>query len=437
MLGQQRRQPFARAWREGRDHHAATLPLQGAHVACRGLEHVAVGGGALGREIAARPALERAHHAARGVRRLLEGRHAPHGALGQQPAPLVVAEEHGCHRHRLVGRRPEGQRLQALDARVVVLADQLEPLAHRLVGQMVEADRGVRHVVEQRLQMLVEQRQPVLQPRIALAGADRLVQRVLGLDRAEHLDVAAPEALLGIGPEGRLADRHQGQLLHDLRRALRFRIERLHLLQRVAEEVEAHRGDAAGRKHVDDAAAHRILAGLHDGAGALEAGQAQPLHQPVHVHALAGGDGLQRLADELARRHALQDGVDRGQHDGRIGARARHQPRQRGDAGGHDLRVRADAVVGHGVPGREGDDAHLRGEEFEPLGQRLQAPVVARHVQQQRRRACALPCTRFVDQLRQHQRPEPIRHAGEDLAGGGRLGLRFMRVVHRRSPPPP
>ena len=35
---------------------------------------------------------------------------------------------------------------------------------------------------------------------------------------------------------------------------------------------------------------------------------------------------------------------------------------------GHDLGVGADAVVGHRVPGRERDDAHLGGEEGEALG---------------------------------------------------------------------
>ena len=93
-----------------------------------------------------------------------------------------------------------------------------------------------------------------------------------------------------------------------------------------------------------------------------------------------------------------------------------HQPGQRGDAGCQDLRIRPDAVVGHRIPGREGDHPHLRREEFQPLGQRLQPPVVAGNVQQQRRRIAR--ALRLPDQLRQHQRPKPIRHPGEDLAGG-------------------
>ena len=43
--------------------------------------------------------------------------------------------------------------------------------------------------------------------------------------------------------------------------------------------------------------------------------------QLVHVDALAGRDGLERAADELARRQALQDGVDGREHDGGVLAR--------------------------------------------------------------------------------------------------------------------
>ena len=89
------------------------------------------------------------------------------------------------------------------------------------------------------------------------------------------------------------------------------------MLQRVAEEIEAHGARAPRREEIEDAAAHGVLAGLHDGAGALEAGEVEPLDQLVHVEALAGGDVLQGAADELARGEALQDGVDGGQHDGR------------------------------------------------------------------------------------------------------------------------
>ena len=60
-----------------------------------------------------------------------------------------------------------------------MVGDQLEALVDRLLGQMIEAHGHVRQIVEQRLQVLVEQRQPVLHAGIALAGADGLVERVV------------------------------------------------------------------------------------------------------------------------------------------------------------------------------------------------------------------------------------------------------------------
>ncbi len=124
-----------------------------------------------------------------------------------------------------------------------------------------------------------------------------------------------------------------------------------------------------------------------------------------------GAKRLDGALHEAARRHALQDGVDGRQHDGRVLARRQRQLGQRRHAARDDVGVRADAVVRHRVPGRERDDAHLRREERQRLLQRLEAAVVARDVQQ-----CAgrRPGLRLVDELREHQRVEPFRHAGDD-----------------------
>ena len=113
---------------------------------------------------------------------------------------------------------------------------------------MVEADLGVGHVVEQRLQVLVEERQPVLHAGAAVAGADRLVERIVAGGAAEQLDVAAAEQALRRLAERDLADRHQRELLHGPQRALRLGVEGLDVLERVAEEVEAAPGCAPGGK---------------------------------------------------------------------------------------------------------------------------------------------------------------------------------------------
>src|SRR6185295_1785448 len=101
-------------------------------------------------------------------------------------APLLRREKQPLRRYRFVRGSPELEGLEPLDARLVVILDQRQALADRLLGQMVEADGGARRVVEQRFEALVEQRQPVLHARIALAGADGLIQLILRGRRAEQ-----------------------------------------------------------------------------------------------------------------------------------------------------------------------------------------------------------------------------------------------------------
>ena len=63
-------------------------------------------------------------------------------------------------------------------------------------------------------------------------------------------------------------------------------------------------------------------------------------------------------------------------------ARRQSQLGQRRHAAGDDVGAGADAVVRHRVPGRKGDDPHVRREEGQRLLQLLHAPVIARNVQQ-------------------------------------------------------
>ena len=67
--------------------------------------------------------------------------------------------------------------------------------------------------------------------------------------------------------------------------------------ERIAEEIEPHRLGHAGRKQVEDAAAHRIVAGLAHRRGADEAVELEPFHHAVHGEHVAGR-GRQRLIDD-------------------------------------------------------------------------------------------------------------------------------------------
>ena len=56
-----------------------------------------------------------------------------------------------------------------LPARVVIILDLGQPLGRRIVDHAVEDDRDVGHVVEQRVETVVEQRQPMFEAGIAPA----------------------------------------------------------------------------------------------------------------------------------------------------------------------------------------------------------------------------------------------------------------------------
>ena len=71
-------------------------------------------------------------------------------------------------------------------------------------------------------------------------------------------------------------DRHQIEPAQLRFAALRLRIEGADRLQRVAEKIEPHRHVHARRKKIENAAAHRVFAGLAHGRGAGEAVELQP-----------------------------------------------------------------------------------------------------------------------------------------------------------------
>src|SRR5690606_33961188 len=101
---------------------------------------------------------------------------------------------------------------------------------------------------------------------------------------------------------------HEHEALHDLAGALGFRIEGLDALDGVAEEVQADGRGAARWIEIDEAAAYRELAGLHDRARAHVAGARQTLDEPRAIDALAGRHGAQRPAQKVARGDALENG---------------------------------------------------------------------------------------------------------------------------------
>jgi hypothetical protein len=150
---------------------------------------------------------------------------------------------------------------------------------------------------------------------MAPPGADRFVERIVAADRAELLAVARAEALNRRIVEQDFADRAQHERIERPSRALRQRVEAAQAFERVAEEIEADRLRRAGGKEIDDAAAHRELAGLAHRIGAHVAVVAEKALQPVERDAPARPQRQHPPVEQFARRHPLDERVDRGQDD--------------------------------------------------------------------------------------------------------------------------
>ena len=174
-------------------------------------------------------------------------------------------------------------------------------LADRLARQMVEDDRRVRQIVEQRLQPLVEERQPVLHAGEAPALADRGIERVVARRRAEGLDVVAAEAADRLRRQRDLAHRLQRQTSCAGRWCAASRRRRRGSISSVSPKKSSRSASVGARREkVEDAAAHRELADVAHGRHALEAGILQPRDQRVHVD-LVAGPGAGRSAPRSTR----------------------------------------------------------------------------------------------------------------------------------------
>ena len=152
---------------------------------------------------------------------------------------------------------------------------------------------------------------------IAAPGADQFVQRIIGAGGAEFLAVALAEAADRRVVEQNLADRAQYRFLLGAGRALGQRVKAADALDRVAEKIETQWLCGAGRIEIDDAAAHRELAGLAHRVGAEIAVVAKEALQPVAADLARWPQDQHPAFEQPPRRHALDQRIDRRQHDQR------------------------------------------------------------------------------------------------------------------------
>ena len=175
-------------------------------------------------------------------------------------------------------------------ARVVVVGDGLQPVVLRILRQMIERDHRVRQVVEQRIHMRVEQRQPVLHARIAAAGRHRLVKRVVALAWPEQLDIALAEMLDRPFPARQLADGQERDVLARGLGALRDGIELPDAFERIAEKVEAHGRAWPGANRSIMPPRTAYSPGSITVPAPVEAGRLKPVNEMLHLKPAAGGN---------------------------------------------------------------------------------------------------------------------------------------------------
>jgi len=374
----------ASAFAPQRDDDALALRLERRDVPGHRREHVAAGLGPLGGKIA--PLL-----GADIDERPLPFRHRersqPRQRGGFEPcAPFGFAEIEPLGRQRLIGRARSalGERLLT---RLVVVLDLTEPFAGGVLGQRFEYHRGTHYIVEQRLEPVLEQRQPMLHAAMATAFAHRVIEEVVGRGGAEGRHVTKAEAPDRFRGELEFGHRHEIERAQLVGRALAFGVEAADRLQRVAEKIEPHRLRHARRVEVDDAAAHRIVAGLAHGRGTREAVELEPFGDAVHGQHIAGRDRKRLPRNEVAGRHALQGSVDgREQHRRAVAALHTREPGQCCHALRDEARVRRDPVIGQAVPRRKLLHGDIRCKKIECAGERGHARAVTADDHHGRRR---------------------------------------------------
>ena len=267
---------------------------------------------------------------------------------------------------------------------------------------------------------------------MAAALADGLVERIVPLGRTERRDIAHPEPADGLGDELKFRDRNEVKRAHVEQRALGLGVETADRFERVAEKIEPHGLLEPRRKQIEDATANRVFAGLAHRGGAAVAIMLEPRHDGIHRHDMAGRHRQRLRRDDVARRHPLHDGVDRGQHDQRlVAARQSRQPCQRGQPLRQDAAMWRHPVIGLAIPGRELHHRQIGGEEFQRPRQLLHArAITANHREADRRRLRSRRDR--AREVRHHEPLGTLGHIGKGQRATGTEALcgRLGRRLH-------
>ena len=259
VIRQHGRQTLGRAFGPRREQHPLAGRLHRLGVARHGLEQIDAVLRPLGREAAAQPA-------ACILARAAERRQPPHPAARQRAVPVALAQIQPFGRQGAIGRPALAHR--GVPPGLIGVAGQVPALAPGRFDLIVEEQAGiVGQIVEQRLQPVVEQRQPVLHALPPRALADGRIERIVAR-RAEQAEIAGPEPRDAVGVQQGLGHGSQMHFAKLAGRALGRRVEGADRLQLGPEHVQPHRLLEARREDIDHPATHSELAFFRHRRGA-------------------------------------------------------------------------------------------------------------------------------------------------------------------------
>ena len=348
VVGEKSLQPLPRAFGPRGDDHLPRL-RQDLNMLRQGAEKIDLLLLSLGREVPSRPRARVQHPRPRTLR---QGRQLHHAARGQRRFPGGIVQIQLLGRDRLVDRVDAALGPHRLMAGIVTVGDPLPPGQPGRGHLVIQHHRGTGQVVEEGLQPLMEEGQPMLHPLMLPPCAHRFVERIVRSRRTKGDAVVLPEPR-----DCRLVEDHLGNsgkvyAFQLFRGPLRLRVEAPRPVQHIAEEIQPDWPARPRRVDVDDPAAQGEVSRLGDSGDRREPHPREEPFEPRLVHPIADRGAERRGPHHRPHRHLLHRRVQRGQQHERprqpIGQcrQRRHPPRR-------DLGVRAHAVVRQAVPGRK------------------------------------------------------------------------------------
>ena len=144
----------------------------------------------LRREITPDPPARVRHTGTRGLRQRVKLQHAP-PINGIQPSAIIQIQRLG--RRGFIDRVHARFALHGNLARLVLILDHLPAAETRRGDLIIQRDRRLGQVIEQRLQPVMEEPKPMLGPLMFAPRAHRLVKRIVTTGRAELDAIILPE----------------------------------------------------------------------------------------------------------------------------------------------------------------------------------------------------------------------------------------------------